>query len=108
MQSQGKGPYLNESNIAWDVISPSLYETVPANRHVGVQLADLAASAFYQAANASVRSWDLEPALAIRKIIPTKRKSAANCGVTLMPLKPSDRCLEPDQKRTFEAYGYRL
>jgi len=108
MQSQGKGPYLNKGNIAWDVISPSLYETVQANRNAGVQLADLAASAFYQAANASARSWDLEPALALRKIIPTKRKSAANCGVTLMPLKPSDRRLGPDQKRIFEAYGYRL
>lgn len=105
-QSQGSGPFLNARNIAWDVLHPDLYEPVPHISNAGVQLADIGASAFYQAANAAAPAWDLKPALALRPILPTNGHRAADCGLTLMPLKKTDRIMSLDQQQIFRAYGF--
>lgn len=107
MQSQGsRRPFLDARTIAWDILHPDLYEPVRHDLNAGVQLADVGASAFYQAVNAASPSWTCEPALALKPIIVTNRNSAANCGLTLMPLKKDQQKLSAEQKTIFEAYGY--
>lgn len=108
LRLQGKNAYLNAKTIAWDVLTQSLYEPVPARSNAGVQLADIVASAFYQAAHADGVNWDLEPALALRKIVATSKRSAANCGLTLMPLTSAQQRLDTPRRQIFEAYGYQF
>lgn len=106
LRLQGGNAYLNRQTIAWDVLSQSMYEPVPARANAGVQLADIVASAFYQAAHADGANWDLDPALALRPRVTTRDGVAANCGLTLMPLKRSQQRLDENRRRIFEAYGY--
>jgi hypothetical protein len=108
LRMQGRNAYLNANTIAWDVLSQSLYEAVPARSNAGVQLADIVASAFYQAAHVDGPHWDLAPALALKKIMPARGGIAANCSMVLMPLKRSQQRLDADRRQLFEAFGYRF
>lgn len=108
IQSQGSGPYLKVRNIAWDVLAPSLYEAVPHRSNAGVQLSDIAASAFYQAVNVAGAHWDLAPAMALAPRVCQSNGSAAHCGLTLMPLAKRQWNLDADRRRIFEAYGYQF
>lgn len=106
LRLQGGNAYLNRQTIAWDVLSQSMYEPVPARTNAGVQLADIVASAFYQAAHVDGANWALEPALALRPRVTTHGKVAANCGLTLLPLKRSQQRLDAQRRSIFEAYGF--
>lgn len=106
LRLQGQNAYLNRRTVAWDVLRSSLYEPVPAKTNAGVQLADIVASAIYQAANAESRTWDLAPALALRPRLCRNGGTVANCGLTLMPLKKNQRRLDAKRRELFEAYGF--
>lgn len=108
LRLQDKNAYLNVRTVAWDVLTQSLYEAVPAKTNAGVQLADIVASAMYPAAHVEGTNWDLAPALALRPRIATSAEVAARYGLTLMPLKRADQKLCTDRRRLFEAYGYRF
>lgn len=109
LRVQGQNAYLNANTIAWDVLSQSMYEPVPARTNAGVQLADIVASAIYQAAHVDGMYWDLEPALALRpRLAIGSGRSVARCGLTLMPLISSQQKLEGDRRKIFEAYGYQF
>ena len=71
----------------------------------GLQLADLIASAFYQAANAESPTFDQEPAMALRPIIARNGDDAVNVGVTLSPL-PHQAAVPAECRRIFEEFGY--
>jgi hypothetical protein len=71
----------------------------------GLQLADLVASAFYQAANAASPAFDPEPAIALRPIIARNGTDAVNAGLTLFPL-PHQAVVPPECRRIFEEFGY--
>lgn len=103
---QGKNAYLNNRTIAWDVLTQSLYEPVPAATNAGVQLADIVASAFYQAVHVDGVNWDLEPALALRPRLAIADGGYEDCGLTLMPLLRRQRRLDIDRRKIFEAYGF--
>ncbi len=108
LRLQGKNAYLNARTVAWDVLHQSLYEPVPARTNAGVQLADIVASAIYQAAHVDGVNWDLEPALALKPKLCANKGTVENCGLTLMPLKHSQRCLDASRRRLFEAYGFKF
>jgi len=109
LRLQGERAYLNARTIAWDVLHSTLYEPVPARTNAGVQLADIVASAFYQAVNVDGKTWDLAPALALRpKICRALGGRVEDCGLTLMPLKRSDRRLDEKRRQIFDAYGFKL
>lgn len=109
LRAQGKNAYLGANTIAWDVLSHTMYEPVPARTNAGVQLADIVASAIYQAANVDGSYWNIEPALSLRpRMALGSGGLAANCGLTLMPLRRSDQRLDQPRRKIFEAYGYRF
>lgn len=107
-QSASNALYLSRGDIAWDVLHPDLYASIPHHKSAGAQLADVVASAFYQAADARAPGWILDPALALRPRMATRGRSIVDAGLTLMPLPPKKAELTEDQKRIFNAYGYGL
>ena len=108
LRLQGQNAYLNTRTIAWDVLHPSLYEPVPAKTNAGVQLADIVASAVYQAVHVDGANWDLQPALALAPKLARRRDVIENCGLTLMPLKKADRNLDANRRQLFEEFGFVL
>ena len=80
----------------------------PGEKLAGLQLADVVASAFYQAANRQSPNWNLEPALALSPIIADdNRGSAKDIGVTVWPLSHQGKLPEASRE-IFQKYGYRF
>ena len=73
----------------------------------GLQLADVIASAFFQAANSALSTFDLAPAKALGPIMARPRNGAskANFGVTLLPLPHQGQIPEAD-RGIFAHYGF--
>jgi hypothetical protein len=95
-----KGPGLNPT-----LLDRTHWRVERKSSWAGLQLADLVASAFYQAANAASPTFDQAPALALRPIIARKNGDAVNFGLTVFPL--SHQATMPEQcRQIFEAYGY--
>src|SRR3546814_17919974 len=88
------------------MLSTDLMEDHPHDSRAGLQLADVIASAFYQAADClGPGSWDVEPANA-----PTRIMAAANCskrafGVCLQPTPAWKADLTANQQQIFAHYG---
>ena len=99
-------PYLSKRQIAWDTLHPDLYRPVIAQQSAGVQIADIAASAFYQAVHANGPHWTTEYAEALAPRMARSLRSVANVGLTLMPLPPTKPMLSADQELIFRHYGY--
>lgn len=78
-----------------------------ADRWAGLQCADIAASAFYQAANSASPSFDLRPAQALKRIVAESKGVARDCGLTVWPL-PHQAPLPEEAKGIFKFYGYQL
>jgi hypothetical protein len=78
----------------------------PAQGRAGLQLSDVVASAFYQAANTISPNFSIEPALALKPIIPaSKLGTEADLGVTVWPLR-HQAPLPIESRAIFEGYGY--
>lgn len=79
------------------------------NTMAGLQLADITASAIFQAANASSTTHDLEPAKALKARVARegKRKDPADFGLTAWP-RPSQAPFPLNDQPIFEEYGYRF
>lgn len=73
----------------------------------GLQLADITASALFQAANTSSRTHDLEPARSLRTRIARegKQPSPADFGLTAWP-RPVHAPIPEQDRPIFEDYGY--
>lgn len=81
--------------------------SVPA-RAFCLQLADVVAIAFYQAANRQSPNWNVEPALALAPIVASANQgSAKDIGVTVWPLSHQGK-LPEESMPIFEKYGYRF
>jgi len=107
-QSASRKLYLPRGDIAWDVLHPDLYESIPHDQSAGAQLADIVASAFYQAVEGRSPTWDCGPAMALGPRLGRRGVSTAGVGLTLMPLPPARADLTPNQKVIFNHYGYGL
>lgn len=88
------------------VIDHRLIEVIDHNKSAGCQVADVVASAFYQAANAGTKRWNTEYAEALRPRVAFKGASCAGFGVTLLPWKSWTLRLTDAQKKIFRYYGY--
>lgn len=89
------------------VIDHRLMEVIEHNRNAGCQIADVVASAFYQAANAGTKRWNTEYAEALRDRMASRGDGQyAGIGVTLLPWKNWTLKLTDAQKKIFRFYGY--
>ncbi|AXH76941.1 MAG: DUF3800 domain-containing protein [Caudoviricetes sp.] len=96
----------------FSVIDHKLIEVVQHSRLAGLQMADIVASAFYNAANTSnLKHWDTAPAMALMPRVASTGnhiKIYKNIGLTLLPWHPQHAGLSSEQKAIFEHYGYKL
>ena len=82
-------------------------ETEAHTSNAGLQLADVVASAFYQAVDVLPPTlWNPENAKLLRPRMATYRQSFENYGVTFVPYKYYEADLLPDQIDLFESYGF--
>jgi hypothetical protein len=81
----------------------------PHNALAGLQLADIAASAFFQAANTAASTHDLEPARSLKSRVAREasKRDAADFGLTAWP-RPSQAPIPKSDRAIFEFYGYRF
>jgi hypothetical protein len=75
----------------------------------GLQLADIVASAFFQAANATATTHDLEPAKILKSRVAREdsKRDAVDFGLTAWP-RPSQAPIPKGDRAIFEFYGYRF
>jgi Protein of unknown function (DUF3800) len=106
-QARSKTTLLTKRVVKWQVLHPHSNRIIPHAKNAGVQLADIIASSFYQAANASSTSWNVAPAEALSPIMPTECGACADYGVTLFPHWRKAN-LTTDQQVIFRYYGYPL
>src|SRR3546814_5265791 len=74
--------FLEKRLVRTDMLSTDLMEDHPHDSRAGLQLADVIASAFYQAADClGPGSWDVEPAKALTRIMAAENGSKRDFGV---------------------------
>jgi hypothetical protein len=101
-------PVLSAGKIEWDMLHPDLYRPVESHLSAGVQIADIAASAFYQAAHSEQPNWDVKYAKALGPRLARAGRTVANHGLVLMPFQAKLRQLNDSQRTIFEHYGFEL
>lgn len=87
----------------------SLVEVIKHENRAGLQLADIVASSFLQAANSSLSTFDMLPAKHLRRIMarPRPKASKAAFGVTLLPL-PEQAVIPEEDRGIFRYYGFEI
>lgn len=100
--------YLSRYEMRHDILSFRLVDYVPHYMHAGLQLADIAASAFYQAIEDGSPRWSTDCAKALSPRVASRDKAVANVGLVLQPHKINGISLSPKQKEIFHYYGYRF
>ena len=107
-QSLGGTTVLNKRVIQHQVLKADLIDYVPHTQNAGLQLADITASAFYQAVNTNEGKWETRHAMRLQKVMATEASSVADYGLVLQPTDP--RKFKPDskQKQIFQFYGYNI
>lgn len=105
-QASGESTYLRKREIRLSTLRFNLVHYAPHWQVAGLQLADIVASAFYSAADPSLKNWNLQPAKALRPTIPKENGSTKDYGVVLQPTPPHRANLTNDQKMIFQSYGY--
>ena len=106
-QQQAGSVYLEKRVPVQEVLETDLMEDHPHKTRAGLQLADIVASSFYQAADClGPGQWDLEPAKALHRIMARENGKVANFGVALQPTPAWKAELTADQQAIFEHYGY--
>ena len=91
-----------------EVLSFDLVEYVPHYMHAGLQLADIAASAFYQAVEENSSRWSPDPAIALGPRAASRDGQIADVGLVLQPHKINQIGLSKKQKQIFEHFGYKF
>jgi|HubBroStandDraft_2_1064218.scaffolds.fasta_scaffold77796_2 hypothetical protein len=106
-QARSKTTLLTKRVVKWRVLHPASTKIIPHASNAGVQLADIMASSFYQAANTDSPNWNVKPAQTLKPIMPTECGASADYSVTLLPhWRKAD--LTKDQETVFRFYGYPL
>lgn len=104
-QAAGSSTFLNKREIRHQVVRFGLVDYVPHFQNAGLQLADVVASAFFQAIDIDA-GCDTSGAFALRPIMATEHGVTADFGVALQPTPPLKARLTPEQQKLFEHYGY--
>ncbi len=100
--------YQSFSAPDFSILDPQLIQAVQHEQNAGLQMADIVASAFYQAAHARAATWDTRPAQALKPRVASVENRHANKGVQLLPWSTWKNPLTEDQKQIFRFYGYRF
>ncbi len=100
---------LDAKGITQGVIFDDLIEVVPHSNLAGLQLADVAASAFFQAAGSTLSRHDLGPAsdLICRLARKDRRRRPDWFGMMLLPF-PHQGDIPISDRKIFERCGYRF
>ncbi len=107
-QARSETTLLNKRVIKWRVLHPTSTLVVQHTKNAGVQLADVVASSFYQAANTMPPpEWETAYAKQLQRVIPTENGACADYGVTLLPAWRKAQ-LDSKQQEVFRFYGYPL
>ena len=108
-QSESGRVYQTANVPDFRVIDHRLIEVIEHNKNAGCQIADVVASAFYQAANAGTKKWNTEYAEALRDRVASRGDGQyAGYGVTLLPWRNWTLKLTDAQKKVFRFYGYEI
>lgn len=109
VQAKGGALTLSKRRIMWEVLDWRLSEPVSHKSSAGAQLADVVASAFYQAADIlPPTKWNNEFAKLLKPIMAKENGSCMGYGVALQPTPPSKARLTDRQKEIFEFYDYKF
>lgn len=93
--------------VRWEILHPHLVQAASPLLNAGVQLADVVASAFYQAADAlGPVFWCADHAKALQFIMARERNRWDDYGVALQPFPPAKANLTVEQQQIFRFYGY--
>lgn len=91
------------------VLDHRLIEVIEHNKSAGCQIADVVASAFFQAANAGQPRWNTAYAEALApRMARDRNNNYANFGVTLLPWRNWSLNLSEAQSKIFRFYGHRI
>lgn len=105
-QAAGNSTYLKRRQIRHQMLAFQLVDYVPHYLNPGLQLADIVASATYQAVETTGKNWDIEPVKKLTDRFPKEGGCAADFGFVLQPTPPDKANLNDDQKMIFEHFGY--
>jgi hypothetical protein len=108
IQKEQGNLYQHHRAPRFTVIDPDLVRVVQHDQNAGLQMADIVASAFYQAAHARAKNWDMEPAKALKPRMGMIGNRYADHGVQLLPWRSWTLPLTTDQKKIFQFYGYNI
>lgn len=100
--------YLKRYEMDFRTLSFSLVEYVPHYMNAGLQLADIAASAFYQSVEVGSKRWSTVCAEMLSRIMAKEDGTVCNTGLVLQPHQINEIGLNAEQKKIFEHYGYRF
>lgn len=106
IQSRKGTLFLTKRDVKHQVLSLDHIEFVPHLASAGCQIADIVTSAFHCAADANGPRWYLDPARALRSIMPMERGWRSDYSVCLQPSFFKSTRLTEGQKTIFEEYGY--
>jgi len=105
-QAASETTFLRKREIKHRVLRFNLVDYVPHTSVAGLQLADVVASAFYQAIDVLDVENDPEPAKLLFPKMARLQGTAADEGVILQPTPPPKAKLTDMQKQIFVHYGY--
>lgn len=105
-QASNGSTFLAKREVRHEVLRFDLVDYAPHTQIAGLQLADIIASAFYQAADTLGPRWNPEPAKLLKSRMAREGGVVADFGVVLQPTPPEKAKLERRQKEIFKFYGY--
>lgn len=108
-QTLNGGLVLKARHIIPGMVKRNLCVVKPHSAVAGLQLADITASAIFQAANTNAATHDLEPARALKPRVARegKRQDPADFGLTAWP-RPVQAPIPECDRPLFQEYGYRF
>lgn len=106
-QAETGRTFLKAKEVVPGVLHAGLCDVRPHSGLAGLQLADIAASAFFQGLDSKSSAYSTEPALALHPRVAKapKQRSAAGFGLLRLPFGHQGEIPVSD-RRLFEAYGY--
>ncbi len=107
IQQQGDKIFLQKREPVLKMLHHELMIEYPHYMRAGLQLADVVASAFYQAADAlGPGQWSTGPAIALEPIMAKEKGHVRDFGVALFPTPDWRGELTNEQQEIFQDYGY--
>lgn len=106
-QARGGKMILQKHVPRWEVMSWKLVESYPHYKRAGLQIADVAASAFYHAVdNIDTGPCNTSYAEALETRVAFNENGRAGYGLVLQPTPEWDVAIGEDQRAIFRFYGY--